>query len=84
MPESGITHESLVARVIQLPGDYQPFGPDDRQAPYGPDCSCGCRWYAPLAGEVGFDWGVCCSPISHRRGLLTFEHQGCREFESDA
>jgi hypothetical protein len=29
-----------------------------------------------------YDWGVCYSPASPRSGLLTFEHQGCKEFEA--
>ena len=27
------------------------------------------------------DWGVCANVKSPRKGLLTFEHQGCKEFE---
>jgi hypothetical protein len=30
------------------------------------------------------DWGVCVNPVSPRVGLLTFEHQGCPQFEQDA
>jgi hypothetical protein len=48
-----------------------------------PDCSCGCKWFVELAGEVGLDWGVCSCPKSPRAGLLTFEHQGCKEFKYD-
>jgi hypothetical protein len=29
------------------------------------------------------DWGVCGNPQSARSGLLTFEHQGCPEFEQE-
>lgn len=32
---------------------------------------------------LGADWGVYSNPKSPRAGLLTFEHQGCREFEYD-
>ena len=46
------------------------------------DCSCGCRWYRKLAGPLGWNWGVCANPRSHRCGLLTFEHQGCLHFEA--
>jgi hypothetical protein len=35
-----------------------------------------------LEGKLRYDWGVCRNPASPRVGLLTFEHQGCREFES--
>lgn len=47
---------------------------------YQGDCSCGCVYYAPLAGTWQSDWGVCTNPASHRSGLLTFEHQGCPQF----
>jgi hypothetical protein len=30
------------------------------------------------------DWGVCANPASPRVGLLTFEHQGCPQYEMDS
>jgi hypothetical protein len=48
------------------------------------DCSCGCRHFLPLQGQLGHDWGVCANSKSPRAGLLTFEHQGCAEFEAEA
>lgn len=50
---------------------------------YKGDCSCGCRYFAKLPGALGQDWGVCWNANSHRAGLLTFEHQGCPQFEYD-
>lgn len=50
---------------------------------YRGDCSCGCRYFAKLRGELGLDWGICWNPQSHRAGLLTFEHQGCPQFTYD-
>lgn len=47
-----------------------------------PDCSCGCKHFHPLDGKEGFDWGICCHPLSPRAGLLTFEHMGCDKFEA--
>jgi hypothetical protein len=73
-----MTHEELLRIMIKLPDDYEPYGNRERTHD---DCSCGCKWYAKLAGELGNDWGVCCNPKSHRCGLLTFEHQGCERFE---
>jgi hypothetical protein len=35
-----------------------------------------------LTGDVGLDWGICANAKSPRAGLLTFEHQGCPDFES--
>lgn len=74
-----ITHEHLVSIMRCLPEDYEPYGEAERD---GGDCSSGCRWYAKLAGTLGYDWGVCANPASHRCGLLTFEHQGCAHFEA--
>jgi hypothetical protein len=41
--------------------------------------------YYPLADmpdeTISNDWGVCTNPRSHRCSLLTFEHQGCKNFQ---
>lgn len=81
-----LTHGDATTAVRTLPSDYAPYGSEDRDAygGWGPDCSMGCRWFAPLAGPLGSDWGVCMNPASHRVGLLTFEHQGCRHYEDGA
>ena len=71
-------HDKLLKIVRTLDTDYEPYGKVERD---GSDCSCGCRHFAKLAGDVGNDWGVCTNPASARAGLLTFEHQGCPEFE---
>lgn len=79
------THQDLLEIVKKLPSDFQPFGERDRDtAEPWQDCSCGCRHFVPLAGELGYDWGVCVNPASPRCGLLTFEHQGCPQFEPEA
>jgi len=77
-------HEPLHLIVKRLPSDFEPWGERSRSEDWGPDCSCGCHWFIPLAHELGYDWGVCHNPKSPRCGLLTFEHQGCREFEEEA
>jgi len=66
---------------VRLPADYEPYGTQERVA-IG-DCSAGCSWYHTLGGKAAKDWGVCGNPSSHRAGLLTFEHQGCPEFEQE-
>lgn len=48
-----------------------------------PDCSSGCRYFMPLEGKNGMDWGVCSEPRSSRAGLLTYEHMGCSFFEQE-
>ena len=76
-------HNPLHEIVKKLPSDFQPYGQRSRDDDWGPDCSCGCRWFIPLGADLQFDWGACYNPRSPRRGLLTFEHQGCREFEGE-
>ncbi len=49
------------------------------------DCASGCRWFRALDGldpRIAEEWGLCTSPRSPRRGLLTWQHQagqGCFE-----
>jgi len=72
-------HHQLFKVLKNLPTDFEPYGnrPGDER---GPDCSCGCKFFHPLEGDCGMDWGVCANPKSPRAGLLTFEHQGCKEY----
>lgn len=71
---------SLFNIIKTLPTDFAPYGSRDRDADWGPDCSCDCRWFAPLKDQP-YDYGVCTNPASPRAGLLTFEHQGCYNHE---
>lgn len=75
-------HEKLLDIVKKLPSDFEPLGERSRDDEWGPDCSMGCKHFKKLAGSLGFDWGVCVNKESPRCGLLTFEHQGCRDFEN--
>jgi len=84
----GALHWRLFAEVVELdPRDWDGYGLLDRWAEAhegsSGDCSWGCRFYLPLEGELGSDWGVCGNPVSHRAGKLTFEHQGCPRFEPE-
>jgi len=76
-----LSHDQLWQLCQRLPGDYEPYGTQNRET-FG-DCSGGCKWYHTLSGGAGKDWGVCGNPKSHRAGLLTFEHQGCPKFEME-
>ncbi|MEO8662671.1 MAG: hypothetical protein ABI693_29695 [Bryobacteraceae bacterium] len=68
-----------------LESDFEPYGKRSRSDGNPADCSCGCRYFVPLAPEgLSCDWGCCLNKKSPRAGLLTFEHQGCREFEYGA
>lgn len=76
--EHSSLHEHLHTLCHHLPSDFEPYGERERD---GPDCSCGCKHFLKLPGKLGVDWGVCIQPTGPRAGLLTFEHQGCEQFE---
>ena len=78
------SHEGLWQVVKKLPTDFEPYGKRQRSdSVIHEDCSCNCRWYHIIAGARGQDWGVCANTKSPRAGLLTFEHQGCPQYEWD-
>ena len=79
-----MTSRELWAALKQLPTDFEPWGERSRENDWGPDCSCGCRFFVPLNGTLASDWGACGNPASPRAGLLTWEHQGCRLFDQNA
>jgi hypothetical protein len=80
-------HDGAHLRLFELTqaveSDFEPYGTRVRGGWDSSDCSCGCRHYAVLAGPLGHDWGVCMNKRSPRAGLLTFEHQGCPEFDQN-
>lgn len=39
-----------------------------------------CRYYIPLAGPLGEDWGVCSNAVSPFDAQLMFEHEGCDQY----
>jgi hypothetical protein len=40
-----------------------------------------CRFYLPIAGPIGADWGACANAASPRDGRVTFEHDYCDAFK---
>jgi hypothetical protein len=74
-------HEQLWQIAVKLPTDFEPYG--QRKRDVVGDCSCSCRWFLPLVA-MPLDWGVCANPANPRVGLLTFEHQGCPQYEMDS
>jgi|ERR1700677_3019793 hypothetical protein len=72
------SHEQLWQISVRFPTDCEPYGQRKRDG--GSDCSGSCRWFMPLVC-MPLDWGVCANPASPRVALLTFEHQGCPQFE---
>ena len=71
--------KAMFEHLVRLPSDFVSYGGQiDRDAKddnYSPDCSSGCRYFAKLAGTLGYEWGICSNPSGPRYGLLTFEHQ---------
>ena len=74
-------HQLMFNTVKLLVTDYADYGGEvERWADNEdyPDCSCGCKYFFLLEGELGADWGVCGNLNGPRAGLLTFEHQAGR------
>ncbi|OGO55822.1 MAG: hypothetical protein A2V85_07470 [Chloroflexi bacterium RBG_16_72_14] len=40
-----------------------------------------CRFYLPIEGPMGSDWGACANPVAPRDAQVTFEHDHCDAFE---
>jgi hypothetical protein len=80
-------HELFWSAVKKLPSDFEPYGQRSRSEltpsmEMGMDCSCMCKHFHVLE-EMPLDWGACTNLKSPRCGLLTFEHQGCYQYEVD-
>jgi len=44
---------------------------------------CGhCRFWIPLSGGLGQDYGACANPASALDGTVRFEHDGCDAFDA--
>lgn len=39
-----------------------------------------CKYYVPLEGRLGFDWGACTNPLSEYDGEAVFEHWTCANY----
>jgi hypothetical protein len=50
-----------------------------REEWYGQQC-LHCRFFVPLSGQLGEDFGVCSNPDSGFDGKVMFEHDGCEFF----
>ncbi|MER5261529.1 DUF3027 domain-containing protein [Actinosynnema sp. NPDC002837] len=57
-------------------------GRDDQeyQESWGEEQCGGCRFWIPLAGRVGNDYGACSNAQSPFDGRVRFEHDGCDVF----
>jgi len=80
--DANYIHSYLLKIVQKSDDDFEPLGNTKRKE--FSDCSCGCSYFLKLEGQLGNDWGVCTNISSHRCGLLTFEHQGCKNFSKNS
>jgi hypothetical protein len=55
--------------------------PDYRDEWYGEQC-LHCRFYVPLDGPLGEDYGACTNAVSPFDGRVMFEHDGCEAFDA--
>ena len=65
VPDHIKLHDLLHLVCMHRPTDFAPYGIRWREAA---DCSCGCKHYVALAGDLGADWGVYANPRSPRAG----------------
>ena len=69
------THERWVAERNRVTDSDSP---DDWWAE-----QCGiCRYWLPLDGGWGLDWGVCSNPQGNFDGVVRFEHDGCEHHDA--
>lgn len=54
--------------------------PEYRDEWYGAQC-LHCRFWIPVVGVLGSDYGVCSNSVSAFDGHVRFEHDGCIDFE---
>lgn len=76
------TDNDMFKVLISKEEDFVPYGRAKRsENPPSPTCTM-CSSFIALRGNIGSDWGVCINQSSHRKGLLTFELQGCKCYRS--
>jgi hypothetical protein len=74
--EQDSTHQRWIKRRNRKTED-----PSHEESWFYEQCGA-CRFWIPLAGKMGFDWGACANPRSPFDGQVKFEHDGCGEFVS--
>jgi hypothetical protein len=62
-----------------VPISRVPGTPGYKEEWYNEQCGA-CKYYLPLTGRFGDDWGVCSNPDSSFDGKVKFEHDGCDSF----
>ncbi|MET7619943.1 DUF3027 domain-containing protein [Streptomyces sp. NPDC005408] len=77
--ESSKELETIHARWIQN-RNRRTDDPEYKEAWYDEQCGA-CRFWFPLAGDLGSDYGACANRLSPFDGTVRFEHDGCEAFE---
>jgi hypothetical protein len=72
------THQRWIANRYRDPGS--PGFDWDKWA--GKECMT-CRFYIPLMGILGADYGACSNPDSPFDGSVRFEHDGCEAYSEN-
>jgi hypothetical protein len=75
------SHKQLWQIVVKLPTDVEPWG--QREPGEVGNCPCSCRWFLRLWPCLWIGEHVPTQRVPASR-LLTFEHQGCPQFEEDS
>ncbi|WP_372339754.1 DUF3027 domain-containing protein [Nocardiopsis sp. CC223A] len=68
-------HRRWSARRVRSPAS-----PDFQDIWVSEQCG-GCRYWFPLAGKLGLDYGACANSESEFDSHVKFEHDGCDFFE---
>ncbi|WP_369185561.1 DUF3027 domain-containing protein [Streptomyces sp. Y1] len=73
--EMGAIRDRWIGRRNRDPGK-----PEYRAEWYGEQCGF-CRYWFPMVGKLGLDYGACANGKSEFDGAVRFEHDGCEVFE---
>lgn len=80
MTESSAERAAIHARWVRN-RNRRTDDPAYRESWYAEQCGA-CRFWIPLAGTMGLDYGACANPAPPFDGAIRFEHDGCDGFES--
>jgi hypothetical protein len=71
------THKRWIKNI-----HWDRYGSNAREDWQGKQCLT-CRYFIPLSGIFGDDYGVCSNVASPLDGTVRFEHDGCDEYSEN-
>ncbi len=77
----GVPAQEPIAIKAGAPREVEPW-PETQRDEIVKQC-LHCRYYVPLTGDLGADWGACTCEASQYDGRLVFEHWTCREYREE-